>query len=47
VSLEWHTESPPIQHNFAEEPSCDRGPYDFDEIASAGSGGAAPSTAGA
>jgi cytochrome c oxidase subunit 1 len=32
VSLEWETESPPIEHNFEGQPVCRRGPYDFDEI---------------
>ena len=32
VSLEWETESPPIEHNFATPPVATRGPYDFDEI---------------
>ncbi|MCB9507080.1 MAG: cytochrome c oxidase subunit I [Myxococcales bacterium] len=32
MTLEWHTESPPIEHNFAEQPICRRGPYDFPEI---------------
>ena len=32
VSLEWSTATPPIEHNFHEDPICDRGPYDFDEI---------------
>jgi cytochrome c oxidase subunit 1 len=32
VSLEWETESPPIEHNFAEDPICTKGPYEFPEI---------------
>ena len=32
VSLEWETATPPIEHNFEEQPICTRGPYDFDEI---------------
>jgi len=32
VSLEWHTATPPITHNFAEQPVVTHGPYDFDEI---------------
>ena len=32
VSLEWETQSPPIEHNFEGQPVCRRGPYDFDEI---------------
>ncbi len=31
-SLEWETESPPIEHNFAHQVICKTGPYDFDEI---------------
>ncbi|MCB9781017.1 MAG: cytochrome c oxidase subunit I [Alphaproteobacteria bacterium] len=31
-SLEWETESPPIEHNFVGQVVCDHGPYDFDEI---------------
>jgi cytochrome c oxidase subunit 1 len=32
VTLEWETESPPIQHNFEGQPVCNRGPYEFPEI---------------
>ena len=32
VSLEWQTATPPITHNFEEQPVVERGPYDFDEI---------------
>lgn len=32
VSLEWETQTPPIEHNFHGQPICTRGPYDFDEI---------------
>ena len=32
VSLEWETESPPIEHNFEGTVICRKGPYDFDEI---------------
>jgi len=35
VSLEWETASPPIKHNFAHDPVCTRGPYDFDEVLAA------------
>ena len=28
-SLEWHTQSPPIEHNFHEIPTVTEGPYDF------------------
>ena len=31
-SMEWETESPPIEHNFGHKPICTHGPYDFDEI---------------
>ena len=32
VSLEWATESPPITQNFAVDPVCKTGPYEFPEI---------------
>jgi len=32
VSLEWHTATPPIHHNFHEAPVVTCGPYDFPEI---------------
>jgi cytochrome c oxidase subunit 1 len=32
ISLEWHTATPPITHNFSEQPVVDSGPYDFPEI---------------
>jgi cytochrome c oxidase subunit 1 len=32
ISLEWHTATPPITHNFVEQPVVDSGPYDFPEI---------------
>ncbi len=32
MSLEWHTASPPIEHNFHGQPVCTTGPYDFPEI---------------
>ncbi len=32
VTLEWETESPPIEHNFIGQPICRKGPYDFPEI---------------
>ena len=32
VSLEWHTQSPPIEHNFHETPHVTGSPYDFPEI---------------
>jgi cytochrome c oxidase subunit 1 len=31
-SLEWHTATPPITHNFDADITVDRGPYEFDEI---------------
>ncbi|RMD60803.1 MAG: cytochrome c oxidase subunit I [Planctomycetota bacterium] len=31
LSLEWETESPPIEHNFHHEPDVTHGPYDFDD----------------
>jgi cytochrome c oxidase subunit 1 len=31
-SMEWLTTSPPIEHNFEEQPICTHGPYEFDEI---------------
>jgi cytochrome c oxidase subunit 1 len=31
-SLEWETDTPPIEHNFHEQPVCTHGPYEFDEI---------------
>jgi cytochrome c oxidase subunit 1 len=32
VSLEWHTSSPPIEHNFHQTPHVTGSPYDFPEI---------------
>ena len=32
VSLEWATQSPPIEHNFHETPHVDTDPYNFPEI---------------
>jgi cytochrome c oxidase subunit 1 len=32
VSLEWHTQTPPIHHNFHHQPVVTAGPYDFPEI---------------
>ena len=29
AGYEWMTESPPVLHNFAEQPAMDRGPYDY------------------
>ena len=36
VSLEWHTASPPIEHNFHEIPTVTGSPYDFPEISKTG-----------
>lgn len=41
VSLEWHTATPPIEHNFTEQPVVQKGPYDFDEIEPAHTAGGA------
>lgn len=32
LTMEWETETPPIEHNFHEEPVLTHGPYDFDEV---------------
>jgi cytochrome c oxidase subunit 1 len=32
VSLEWHTATPPIEHNFHTIPRVTGSPYDFPEI---------------
>lgn len=32
LTLEWETATPPIEHNFHEEPVVTHGPYDFDEV---------------
>ena len=32
VSFEWRTATPPITHNFVEQPVCQGGPYEFPEI---------------
>ena len=32
LSLEWETESPPIEHNFHHEPMLRHGPYDFEDV---------------
>ncbi len=32
LSLEWETESPPIEHNFHHEPIIKHGPYDYDTV---------------
>jgi cytochrome c oxidase subunit I len=32
VSLEWETATPPIEHNFHDQPVVTKGPYDFKEI---------------
>ncbi|MFG0256742.1 MAG: cbb3-type cytochrome c oxidase subunit I [Phycisphaerales bacterium JB043] len=31
LSLEWETDTPPIEHNFRHEPVVRYGPYDFDD----------------
>ena len=36
VSLEWQTQSPPIEHNFHETPHVTTSPYDFPEIDKSG-----------
>jgi cytochrome c oxidase subunit 1 len=36
VSLEWQTQSPPIEHNFHETPRVTGSPYDFPEIDKSG-----------
>jgi cytochrome c oxidase subunit 1 len=33
LTLEWHTASPPIEHNFHHEPLVTHGPYEFDHVA--------------
>ncbi len=32
LTLEWETESPPIEHNFHHEPLIKHGPYDFELV---------------
>ncbi|MBC8068270.1 MAG: cytochrome c oxidase subunit I [Deltaproteobacteria bacterium] len=32
ISLEWRTQSPPIEHNFHGQPRVDSSPYDFPQI---------------
>jgi len=32
LTLEWTTDSPPIEHNFHHEPVVHHGPYDFDDV---------------
>jgi cytochrome c oxidase subunit 1 len=32
LSLEWETDSPPIEHNFHHEPIVKHGPYDYDDV---------------
>ena len=36
ISLEWQTQSPPIEHNFHETPHVTTSPYDFPEIDKSG-----------
>jgi cytochrome c oxidase subunit I len=32
ASLEWHTQTPPIEHNFHGQPRVDSDPYSFPQI---------------
>ncbi|MBK7404313.1 MAG: cbb3-type cytochrome c oxidase subunit I [Phycisphaerales bacterium] len=32
LTLEWYTESPPIEHNFHHEPIVKHGPYDYEDV---------------
>ncbi len=32
LTLEWDTETPPIEHNFHHEPVWNHGPYDYDDV---------------
>ena len=32
LSLEWETATPPIEHNFHDQPICTVGPYEFSDI---------------
>ena len=32
LTLEWTTDSPPIEHNFHHEPVIHHGPYDYDDV---------------
>ena len=32
LTMEWETESPPIEHNFHHEPIVKHGPYDFESV---------------
>jgi cytochrome c oxidase subunit 1 len=32
LTMEWAADSPPIEHNFAHEPICTHGPYDYDRV---------------
>jgi len=36
TSLEWHTQSPPIEHNFHDTPHVTGSPYDYPEIDKSG-----------
>ena len=36
LTMEWETESPPIQHNFDRDMVLEHGPYDYDKIAVVG-----------
>ena len=32
LTLEWYTDSPPVEHNFPHEPVLTHGPYDFETV---------------
>ncbi len=32
LTLEWYTDAPPVEHNFAHEPVLTHGPYDYDLV---------------
>ena len=32
IVLEWETATPPIEHNFHDQPICTVGPYEFSDI---------------
>lgn len=32
LTLDWQTQSPPLEHNFVETPKIEHGPYDYDKI---------------
>jgi len=39
ASLEWHTQTPPIEHNFHGQPRVDSDPYNFPQIDRSAGGG--------